>query len=192
MNTKRSTRTLAGVVATLIVATVVATVLAQPGQGATPLEFDVAEIGTRFIFDEAPVFDDGMPAYGNAFVTQGYIYQPGTLGDGDGVLADGSPEFPDKVIGEWTCRGYFIGDGAHAESGAMVITTQFYAFGEDYGGAGLVTEGYELADIGVVGRRAVTGGIGAFSEARGEAQQTLLGFNESMGVNLRFALEVSN
>ena len=44
------------------------------------LQFDIAEIGTRFVFDEAPVFDDGFPAYGNAFVTEGYIYEAGTLG----------------------------------------------------------------------------------------------------------------
>ena len=34
--------------------------------------FDVAEDLSRFVHDESPVFDDGMPAYGNAFVTQGY------------------------------------------------------------------------------------------------------------------------
>ena len=40
-------------------------------------EFEVAEDATRFAFDDEPVFDDGMPGYGNPFVTQGYIYEAG-------------------------------------------------------------------------------------------------------------------
>ena len=48
---------------------------------ARTMEVDIAENGRRFVFDEAPVFDDGMPAYGNPFVTQGYIYPAGTLSD---------------------------------------------------------------------------------------------------------------
>ena len=47
-----------------------------------PKAFDVAEDITRFVFAAAPVFDDGLPAYGNAFVTQGYIYPAGTLSNG--------------------------------------------------------------------------------------------------------------
>ena len=62
--------------------------------------FDVAEDISRFVFAEAPVFDDGMPAYGNPFITQGYVYPAGTLDGGvEGTLADGSAAFPDKVIG---------------------------------------------------------------------------------------------
>ena len=95
------------------------------------LEVDIAEDGTRFVIDEAPVFDDGFPAHGNPFVTQGYIYPAGTLTDSNGVNPDGTPEFPDKVIGEWSCSGYFIGDGAHATEGAWVYTTQLFAFGDD-------------------------------------------------------------
>jgi hypothetical protein len=166
--------------------------LAQESPQAGTLRFDVAEDATRFVFAEAPVHEDGMPAYGNAFVTQGYIYPEGTLDGSNGVNPDGSPEFPDLVIGEWTCRGWFIGDGAHTESGPMVITTQFYVFGEELGGGTLVTEGYELSDIGVPGSRAITGGSGAYREARGEGNQTLLGFNASEGVNLRFEIQVNN
>ena len=99
---------------------------------AEPLAgFDVAEDITRFVFAPAPVFDDGMPAYGNAFVTQGYIYPAGTLDGGvEGTLANGDPAFPDRVIGEWTCDGYFVGDGMRTETGAIVITRQVYRFDE--------------------------------------------------------------
>jgi len=82
------------------------------------LKFDVAEDFTRFSVDETPVFEeDGLPVYGNPFITQGHIYPEGTLSCNEngcnGVLEDGSPEFPDKVMGQWTCWGYHIGDGAH-------------------------------------------------------------------------------
>ena len=164
------------------------------------LRFDVAESGPKFVFDEAPLLDSGLPAYGNSFVTQGYIYPYGTLDGHNGVNADGSPEFPDKVIGEWTCRGFFIGNGAETESGPWVITTQHYdlyspydhGYGPDKAGTrmNLVTDGYELVDIGVAGQRPITGGTGPFRRASGQADQTLLGHNASEGVNLRFEVAV--
>ena len=154
------------------------------------VKFDVAEDATRFVFDEAPVFDDGLPAYGNPFVTSGYIYEHGTLNGSNGVLADGSPEFPDKVIGTWLCRGWFIGDGAHTESGALVVTTQYYQFGDEPGVETLVTDGVEIADLNKQLYRAITGGTGKYSNARGQGTQELLGFNQTEGVNLRFELSV--
>ncbi len=153
------------------------------------IQVDVAEAGTRFVFDDAPVYEDGMPDYGNSFVTQGYLYPAGTLGESNGVLADGSPEFPELVIGNWTCRGWFIGEGAYTETGPWVITTQVYDLGEEIGAEMVITEGFELSDIGVEGSRAITGGTGQYSKARGSMTQTLLGFNESMGVNLQVTLQ---
>lgn len=162
------------------------------------LKFDVAESGPKFVFDEAPLLGSGLPAYGNAFVTQGYIYAHGTLDGHNGVAADGSPEFPDLVIGEWTCRGYFIGNGAETVTGPWVITTQHYDFYKQRGYTenkqstelNLVTDGYELVDIDVPGKRAITGGTGRFKRAAGQAAQVLLGHNASEGVNLRFRVRV--
>ena len=152
------------------------------------LRFDVAEDVSRFVFAPQPLYEDGMPAPGNAFITQGYIYPEGTLDGGNGALADGQAEFPELLLGEWTCRGWFVGDAAHATTGPMVITTQVYGFGNGWGAATLISEGYELVDIGAPVRRAITGGTGPYVGARGEAVQTLLGFTEQMSVNQRFAL----
>jgi hypothetical protein len=151
---------------------------------------DVAEDMSRFVFDTDVVFEDGMPKHGSAFITQGYIYPAGTLTESNGVLADGSPEFPDKVLGEWTCRGWFVGEGAHAKTGPMVISTQIYNFGETLGAEMIVTEGYELADVGVIVNRAITGGTGQYLGAYGQAEQTFLGFNATEGVNLRLEINV--
>ena len=158
--------------------------------GRPPERFEVAENGLRFIFDETPVHPDGQPAYGNPFVTEGYLYPTGTLNGSNGVLANGQPEFPAKVIGTWSCRGYMIGDGAHTTTGPWVISTQTYNFGKAYGATTLITEGYELADKNLPVTRAITGGTGPFRAARGEQSQVLLGFTAQMGVNLRVTLDV--
>lgn len=132
-----------------------------------------------------------MPAYGNSFVTEGYIYPAGTLSDSNGVLPNGDPEFPNLVLGKWTCRGYFVGDGAYTETGPWVVTTQIYDLGATSGEELIITEGFELSDIGVAGERAITGGTGKYNQARGQMSQILMGFNETMGVNLQVTLDVS-
>ncbi|MDZ5699065.1 hypothetical protein [Chelativorans sp. M5D2P16] len=90
------------------------------------MRFDVAEDHTRFAFSDGRVHEDGMPAYGNRFVTRGYIYPAGTLDDADGVKENGDPAFPDKVLGTWTCDGWFVADGAHTEQGVWLISRQVY------------------------------------------------------------------
>jgi len=157
------------------------------------LRFDVAENMTRFAFDQTKAFEDGLPAHGSSFITEGYIYEYGTLTESNGVLPDGSPEFPDKVIGTWLCRGWFIGEAAHATKGIWVITNQIYNFDEEYGRTTIISEGYESAAIGQPLVRAITGGTGQYIGAVGQAMQTLLGFNEGTeGVNLRYELELAN
>ena len=151
---------------------------------------DVAENGLRFVFDDAPVFDDGSPAYGNGFLTEGYIYPAGTLGDANGVNPDGSPEFPNLVMGKWVCRGHFVGEGMQTERGPVVITTQTFFLGDGTGERMVVTEGFELVDFGETVHRAIVGGTGTYSAARGEQEQILTGFNATMGVTLEVRLKV--
>jgi hypothetical protein len=145
---------------------------------------------TRFVFDKDVVYEDGLPADGASFITRGYIYEPGTLNGSNGVNPDGSPEFPDHVIGEWICSGYMINDAGHATGGVWVFSTQFFQLGEHPGAQTIVTTGYELADVGVAISRAITGGTGDYKTARGESTQTMLGLNASQGVNLRVELVV--
>ena len=151
------------------------------------LRFDVAEDGKRFVWADKPVFDDGLPAHGNTYISTGYIYPDGTLSETvDGVNVDGSPEFPDKVLGQWYCYGWYIGDGAHATEGPWVLSTQFYQFGSEWGEATLVSEGYVLSETGGTVDRAITGGTGPFATMRGEMADMSLGFNETEGANARY------
>ncbi|MDJ0703648.1 MAG: hypothetical protein QNJ46_10245 [Leptolyngbyaceae cyanobacterium MO_188.B28] len=157
------------------------------------LRIETAEDSTRFVFDDAPVLDNGFPAYGNSFITQGYIYPAGTLNGGDGVNADGSPQYPDKVIGRWVCKGWFVSqEGAAATSGELVITTQTFNFGEALGNRTIVTEGWELAEVGTPVKRAVIGGTGEFRNVDGEASQVVIGMNAIEGFNLRHELFLSH
>lgn len=165
------------------------------GRSSKVLEFDVSEDANRFIFDETPMTKDkngnDVPGDGNEFKTEGYIYKRGTLeGDGDGVNPDGSPQYPNRVIGRWTCWGYHVGKGGATESGPWVITHQLYDFGDKVGQKSLVSAGLELVDIDVPIKRAIVGGTGPYDEARGEVVQKMIGFNQLKGVNLRFRLKV--
>ncbi len=127
-----------------------------------------------------------MPDYGNAFVAQGYIYPAGTLDGGvEGTLPNGDPAFPDLVIGEWTCDGYFVGEGMGTETGAIVMTRQVYRFND---GDMLISHRPELVDAGVIVTRAVTGGTGDYAKVAPELEQVLLGMIDGYGVRLQIAL----
>jgi hypothetical protein len=166
-------------------------VWSAPAEKIKTLEFDVSEDMTRFVFDKDVTFEDGLPADGSAFITRGYLYEPGTLnGDGDGVNEDGSPQYPEQLIGEWICSGYMINDAGHAKGGVWVFSTQFFQFGTTPGAETIVSQGYELADVGIAISRAITGGTGQYQDARGQGQQTMLGLNATDGVNLRVKLDV--
>ena len=183
---------LAVVSAMLIAATTSALAGAGTGSrapsGKEVLNFDVAEDPTRFVFSSENVHPDGFPAYGNYFVTQGYLYPEGTLvGGEDGVNDDGSPSLPDEVLGEWTCWGVHIGDGGHTSEGAWVVTTQLFSLGSK---KTIVTDGYELSEVGVPGSRAITGGTGRYRGASGQQIQTLLGFGAANNILLRSQLLV--
>ncbi len=160
---------------------------------ADTLKFDVAENGTRFSPDETPVDANGLPAYGNEFITEGYLYPYGTLNSTNGVNADGTPEFPELVIGRWTCRGWHVGNGAQTVEGPIVATTQIFDLGRKAGNRTIVTDGFELAEVNVRIKRAITGGTGKYAGAEGEQVQVLLGFpNTGFGVNLRVELRLQD
>lgn len=168
-------------------------ILAQSDEGRTDIiRVEIAEDPTRFSFDQDIVHEDGMPAYGASFITQGYIYPAGTLNGSNGVLPDGSPEFPDLVLGTWTCRGWMVGNGMYTEGEPWAVTTQIFQFGDVEDGNIITTEGYEMPDIGAPVTRVITGGSGDSLGAQGEQIQELLGFTDDLGLNFSVELRGSN
>ena len=91
----------------------------------------------------------------------------------NGVVYDAAgnprPEFPDKVIGRWTCFGTYVEDGATTTTGKLVVTGQVFEFGSGAGRARITTAGFELADVDVVVDRSITGGTGRYLKARGHS-----------------------
>ena len=158
----------------------------QPAAGrGRALSFDVAMDGSSFHF-EGPTNENGFPADGTPFIVRGYLYPAGTFaahGSSSGTEPDGSPEFPDLVLGTWYCRGWHLQDG-DAVSGPVVATTQIFDL--DPGTPGrhtIVTDGIELADFDVPFQRAVVGGSGRYRWARGHSTQVYFDFNASNGFN---------
>jgi hypothetical protein len=155
---------------------------------------EVAQDMTSAVTAEAPLHDDGALAAGNRFIVHGFLYPEGTLNGSNGIIvtedAEGNtvmePEFPEKVIGTWTCRGWFIADGMHTQDAPWAVSTQIFSLGGQFGEETLVSEGYELP-FGLDGPllRAVTGGTGTYAGARGEEVQHFLGMNASQGANYR-------
>jgi hypothetical protein len=83
-----------------------------------------------------------------------------------------------------------IKEAGHATGRVWVFSTQFFQFGTTPGAETIVSQGYELANVGVASSRAITGGTGEYKDARGQGQQTMLGLNATEGVNLRVKLDV--
>ncbi len=149
------------------------------------LRYDVAQDLSTFLV----VSPDGAPdfsfAAGSPFSVKGYIYPAGTLQGGTvtGVNPDGSPTFPNRVLGRWSCRGWFIEDGAFPE-GIQLVGTQVWIFGpldEKRGRKTLITDGIDLTanppDLNFKFKRAITGGTGRFSGASGQQITRNFGFN---------------
>ncbi len=155
------------------------------------LRFDVAEDGTRFTWNGDPALIDGLPDRDTTYITQGYIYPEGTLNGSNGVLADGSPEFPDKVLGQWSCYGWYVGAGKPDQT-APWITTHLFNFGDVYGEATLVSEGYSIDEMEVALERAIVGGTGDYAGARGIQRETNLGHNPSNGLDFRYEVRLAD
>jgi hypothetical protein len=155
------------------------------------LRFDVAENANPYVWSGQPELVDGRPTHATPFLTLGYIYPEGTLTESNGVLPDGSPEFPDQVLGQWTCYGWWFGDADHAGQSAPWLTTHLFNFGGAWGEATLVSEGYSIDEFDVPLERAIVGGTGVYAGALGVQVETNVGINATDGVNFRYEIRLS-
>lgn len=182
----RSTSWVAAMLASASVAIVALTLTTAAGTAQQQnLRLEVAEDGPRFVMDqEQHVDDQGRPMRGNPFVAEGWLYPEGTLTcDGircNGVLLDangvGSPEFPDLVVGRWTCQGMHVQDQP-VTTGPIFMTTQLFDLGPTVGADMIVTTGTDIVDLRVVVDRAITGGTGEYAGATGVHHQRYIGLN---------------
>ena len=151
----------------------------QATQSDTTFSVDVVADCNRFISEGVGHPHPG-PVFGDYFMQEGLIYEDGTLtakcegGDGCGLNEDGTPEFPEAVIGKWTCYGSFVGKGGATAQGVWLYSTQVYEFDVEQiepnvfapGEHSLVSIGTERNDLDVPWNRAITGSHPANSSTR--------------------------
>jgi hypothetical protein len=176
---------------------------AQATESNATFSVDVVADCNRFISQGVGHPHPG-PVFGDYFMQEGLIYEGGTLaancdgGDGCGLKEDGTAEFPEAVIGKWTCYGSFVGNGGATTEGVWLYSTQVYEFDVEQiepnvfapGAHALVSVGPERIDLSVPFDRAVTGGSGKFRHARGQLQQTKIGFNQTECENFTVDFEI--
>ena len=187
-------------------AVICALVVVVPAAGAQADEtfsVDIVADCNRFISEGVGHPHPG-PVFGDYFMQEGLIYEGGTLaancvgGDGCGLNPDGTAEFPETVIGKWTCYGSFVGNGGATVEGVWLYSTQVYEFDIEQiepnvfapGVDALVSIGPERNDLNVPFDRAITGGYGKFEGATGQVQQTKIGFNQTECENFTFDFEI--
>ena len=193
-----------------------ATALARRSRRARTLNVCCNARSIRFVGPQGPnpldASDPGPhPYYGASFVVQGAIYRDGLFDDAGisaGLLEDGSPEFPEQVIGYWICRGWFVGDsdgdgaitpgdddalgGIFTPAGRFVATTQIYDLDlPRTGSRTLVSDGIERIELDVPFKRAITGGSGPFHRVRGEVTQTAVAANATGLFNFVFDFDLN-
>ena len=156
---------------------------------AETLTLDVAFDGRTAIANLVdPAIKDG--ARGDTFVVNGKVFPGGAIPPGGTFDQPGTFDPGARgSIGNFVCRGTMLFDAAEIAAGAApyVVTNQLFQLNT---GDALLTEGLE-AGVNTV-RRAVTGGGGAYSGARGEAQLTLIGINKTGWENYRFVFTLKN
>jgi hypothetical protein len=157
--------------------------VAEKARG-NPLTVDVSCDGFSFI------------PWGDNFVITGYIYPAGTLTANNGVLPEGGPEFPELIIGIWTCRGWVLTERPTHINQATTTTFEFNLeinhvpnHADRYGLDMFHTVGLEWT-IGDVDAptlsRAIIGGTGIFDREKGICYQHVLGTNVSGAFNFNF------
>ena len=168
------------IVSILIVLFAFGAVMAQDGRvfNKTILETDIAVNGFTAAIQE------------RTFYVEGYLYPAGTLNDSNGINPDGTPEFPDLLIGRWTCSGWFVGDRTDENFIVGALTNQIFEFdSETPGNDTIVTYGIENGEFATVFTRAVIGGTGQYADAEGEQKQAIIGVNAAGTVNMAVSFD---
>lgn len=173
--------------------------LLSVGGAAQQLSFcvDVSLKRSTLLFD-GPADSFGDPATGACFFVEGVVYPAGTFaahGANNGLLPDGSAEFPADSIGKFYDRGWFIRDYVNSSEGLFALTKHVLVATKDYLGLGafsLVSSGGEPGATGEAFQRAVNGGTDTMKVYKGIQIHTQVGINATGGRNVTLCFDLSN
>ena len=153
---------------------------------------DRAYVSVALLPDAGFELDEGDLS-GSPFYIEGFLYPDGT------VPADGFVPTPDGSIGIMTCRGHLISSLRRGEP-HLVTSHEYFldGFGDEVLNPRLLTSaGAEgRNEVGWEALRAITGGTGEFSGARGQVHQRMFGVNSTINSvqqnmpNFRFELDI--
>ena len=178
---------------------------ARASEPYTPFSVDVVADCNRVIsVAQTPAISTPGPVFGDYFMYEGLIYEGGTLaancagGNGCGLNPNGTPEFPEAVIGRWTCYASSAGNGGATAEDVWLYSTQVYEFDVWQVDQGvyapglhaLVSHGPQRNDLNVPWDRAITGGYGRYKRSAGQVQQTKVGFNQTHCENFTFDFQI--
>jgi hypothetical protein len=155
------------------------------GTKATSVAYDVATDGRTFVVNKMDPAA-GAIKRGDTYVLNGTIFPGGAIPVG-GTKTAPSSIGPDSAgsIGTWFCRGTFLVNGDQFSTQKIQrATTQYFAFSDKNR---LITEGFEGT---VLINRAIVGGIGTFTGARGLVSMERIGVNATGSQNLRFVFNI--
>lgn len=121
---------------------------------------------------------------GDQFIVEGYIYPAGTTDGSNGINADGTPEFPDQLLGLWTCNGWFATLRDESITPVSARTWQTFEFDlVNVGNNMISTHGFEQLQLSSVMTRPVSAASGVFADKGGVQTQSIIGINPTGGPN---------
>jgi hypothetical protein len=151
------------------------------------LTFDVSCNGQSFGLNGDLNEEQTAFAWGTVFIVTGYVYPPGTFasagedGFNGGILPDGSPEFPELVIGSWTCYGMLYPDLAR-EGQPSAVSTQVFDLNLQTPGIDIINTGGFEVNSPVYNRTSVSAS-GRYKNRQGAMTVTVVGYNPSFAPN---------
>jgi len=155
------------------------------------LEFDICCNGHSFRDLNGDANDDGLNYNKKSVMVEGYIYKKGTFeyyGYESGVKVDGKPEFLERLIGKWICKGWYINKGKEATTGHYIDSIHTYDL--DSGTSlsrVLESSGKEMIDLHTPFNRMLSPGKGAYSRVKGgNVIQINVGTNKTQSLNYTF------
>lgn len=154
------------------------------------LELDICcDLNTLRYLNSEPESEAGYNK--RSFLVEGHIYRKGTFdcfGYGSGIKSGGTPEFLDRLIGKWTCKGWYINRGPETKTGNYIDSTHTYEIDSQTALSRILTSnGKEKIDMNEPFSRVLCSGLGSFSRVKGgNVTQTNVGINETGAYNYIF------